>query len=1055
MGPVSLATMGPASRERRPRGVPRLPRDLLERRALLDRLHAAVGNGLIVLQAPAGFGKTTLAAAFVRELERDFDACWLSVDATCSTQEAFAERLAHAVLGPEAWAPVSISLGEDYRSYLAGILARWYETCTAAPLLVLDSLDQLEREAPAWALVEWVAEFTRERGEVLLLSREPLARRGFDRRVASGEASVFSAADLAFTLEEVEALCAATATDVDPAELFDATGGWPIAVMAVLRGAVSFDDVRSGATAGSWERYLMQEVWRSVPQGLRPLLRRLAVVPDCDARVGVELVGEEGWRKAVSWASEAGFAVESREGGIRFTPLFRQILLSELRQDPEAAAEAADIAVRAYRALGNPTLSLAAATELSAREWIARLIREDAQELIDRGAFDLLNRAFELLPDRSVQEDATLRALRARAWSLAGRPEDALREAELILDSDVPTEPRFHALLAAVRASRLLGRFADALRYLDAANRVRDRFSPDQQLELDWYRAHGLMALASDFTAAREILSSLLARSASRPAFGLLASSALGQLYGMQGDAPRAIDALARAAAGWRKLGATGNLPWVLNNLSMAHLAAGDTESARAAATDAVREARRTGNDRAVAYGLASLADALYAAGDAPAARSLYRRALSLCETRVRDDALAALAITGLAAAAAREGDLVEADVYAKRANLVADALGSPFEIAWCRLNRAAVSSAGGAHTEALSHCEEAIRLARRTGALGLLRAALYRAAMCAFRSRQRQRAIAYLRDLAAVSSEAWHAAALRPLAREDPLFAQWAAGQGVLPQPLAEALPAETFAASGSPVSHAVVNEYPHVRVESLGRLAIYKDGKIVSPRSFASMKAIEFFLLFLARRDGLEKEQAVVALYPDVPPWRCNSAFHSNLYRVRRALYQECIVKDGQRYVLNPEASFDWDVAEFRHHLSEARRSPPGSRRRAELLEEAVRCYRGPFATTVHSEWAAALRAELDRQAVEAFATLAGYHAGRGQFEEACAYLERVLEADPLNDEAAFHLARFKAKAGDTVAALALIDRFTEALTKELGEPVPERLRRLRSQIATGAVS
>ena len=67
------------------------------------------------------------------------------------------------------------------------------------------------------------------------------------------------------------------------------------------------------------------------------------------------------------------------------------------------------------------------------------------------------------------------------------------------------------------------------------------------------------------------------------------------------------------------------------------------------------------------------------------------------------------------------------------------------------------------------------------------------------------------------------------------------------------------------------------------------------------------------VAKPDGLRKEEAVEQLYPDLEPEKCNSAFHSNLYRVRKALYQESVVKRDGAYVLNPEGEFEWDVAEF----------------------------------------------------------------------------------------------------------------------------------------------
>ncbi len=1038
--------------------MPRLPRDLLPRPRLLDRLHAAIGSGLVVVQAPAGYGKTTLLASFVSDGSLDFGPIWLSADPTCRTQEGFAERLAAAALGADAWTPVIITLGEDYRFYLAAVLHRWRERCDRPPLIVLDALEELGADAPAWALVDWLAEAVRDWGELVLVSREPIARRTLDRRLASGESLALGPDDLRFTAEELEELCRSREAPVDPQELMELTGGWPIAVMGILRGAIPLEGARRALAGSTWDRYLLAEVWRSVPSALRKVLFHLALLPACEPEAAVAVVGSEAWEAAARWAREVGLLAEPHgHAGLRLLPPLRDFLRREFkRTDPAGAREASRRAIEAYVEQGNVVLALATATELHAEEEVLRLLRSYAQELIERGAFDLLTRAFALVPAERVEGDPVLRGLRARAWSLGGDARRALEEGRTLAeDPSAPAEARFHGLLAAVRAARLLGRPREALELLARAEGLADLLDARSQRELAWYEAHTLLALNSDFARAEAILHRVMANSpADQDATALLASSALGQLEGKRGAAPRAIELLQRASRGWRELRAFGNLPWVLNNLAMAYLESADAASAMDVASEARDIARRTRTFRAEAYAVATLGDALYASGTYEQARLAYQEALRLCEERVADEALAAMVIAGLSAASLARGELPQADVYAKRANLIAETLGSPYELAVCRMQAGMVASAAGNHAAALALFDEAVALAKRIEAHGLLRQALYRRAMAAFRAGRRAAAEADIRELAALIEEPWQAGGVALLAREDPLFAQWAASRDALPAYARDQFRNAIFAA-GSEGAHTAFAAYPSIRVESLGKLAIYKDERPVPEASFTSAKAVEFFLLFMARREGLAKERAVVELYPDLPASRCNSAFHSNLYRVRKALYPECIVKRGQTYLLNPEGQFSWDVDEFRRTLEEARAAPAGSRRRAELFEEAVRRYRGPFAAAGQSEWAAALRAELDRGAVEALATLAGFHAARGEFETAAGYLERVLAADPLNDEAAYHLARFRAEGGNPMAALAVIDRFADVLRRELGEELPERLRRLRRAIATGAAS
>ena len=233
---------------------------------------------------------------------------------------------------------------------------------------------------------------------------------------------------------------------------------------------------------------------------------------------------------------------------------------------------------------------------------------------------------------------------------------------------------------------------------------------------------------------------------------------------------------------------------------------------------------------------------------------------------------------------------------------------------------------------------------------------------------------------------------------------------------------------------------------------LSVAVGGREVSDEQWASARAKEMFFLFLANRTGIRKEEAVEYLYPDLPREKCNSAFHSNLYRVRKALYQDSVIKRDGTYVLNPEGTFEWDVEQFQEAIERGRKSPAGSRERAVAFQEALELYSGPFAEAFHSEWAASQRARLDQDAHESLALLAGYFASRNDFESAATCMERVLRSNHLNEEAAYELATYRSRAGHTVQALRFIDDYGTQYQEELGEALPDRFWKLRSDIAAG---
>ncbi|MCA9956792.1 MAG: AAA family ATPase, partial [Anaerolineales bacterium] len=70
--------------------------DWVARPRLLDRLVASPRNKLILISAPAGYGKTTLVTAWLRQLP-ETAVCWLALDADDSDPQQFFRYLAAAI----------------------------------------------------------------------------------------------------------------------------------------------------------------------------------------------------------------------------------------------------------------------------------------------------------------------------------------------------------------------------------------------------------------------------------------------------------------------------------------------------------------------------------------------------------------------------------------------------------------------------------------------------------------------------------------------------------------------------------------------------------------------------------------------------------------------------------------------------------------------------------------------------------------------------------------------------------------------------------------------
>lgn len=1038
--------------------IPRQRRSALHREQLTSRLQANIGNGLAVVQAPAGYGKTALIADFASSISGQYQVAWLTLDASCLAPESLARQLASALLGEAAIrAPASATKLEDLKAYLGSVCQDLRASAEAPVLLVIENAHELRDSDDAAELAGWLLEALPEGAEVILSGREPSRLIEADRRVAAGEALLLDAGDLAFTAGEIAALAATAGNDLPVESILRATHGWPIAVMAVLSGTVSLAGAERAHGGDAWERYLLKEVWKAVPEPFQHTLLALSVAPVIEREIAVSLIGEGPWRQIAPWLVGATLLGEPLDAGFRLNPQVKRFLLTEFQsRAPERLIAVVGGTVTFLEQHGEVADAIELARETNCTEVLAGILERQSRELLLQGAFGVLWRGYQALTPGALAGRPMLRAVGSRILAHHSRANEALEAAESVLeDPSATSAARQHALLGKARAYRLLARVPELIAIFDSVRSAVDTDDPAIVAELAWQEAQVVLATTSEFDRAERLLLEAIenSRRSNASTLDLLLRSTLGQLYAMRGDGPEAVNELTRAAQDWRALRGTGNLGWVLNNLAMAHLLVGDFESAVTVLKEARREGQACENSRNEAYAIASLGDAHLALGHFEEARVQYEEAIRICSADVLDESLTALSIAGLSAAQLGLGDLKEADYFSRRATLVAEAFGNPLEIGYCRLQQAMVDDAAQNHAAAIAAVREAIELFRPIDARAPLRVAHYRLAMCLFRAGRRAEAQEALHDLNGMVTEPWMAGPLLPLVREQPMFAQWAASRALPARWFRELLEKQSFAPVAAPRNPEKPARLPRVAAHSLGPMRITVGGREVTDEAWASSRAKEMFFLFLANRSGLRKEEAAVALYPEIAPEGCNSAFHSNLYRLRRALYQDSIIKRDGAYLLNPEAGFEWDVDLFLGGLDAARRHAPGTPERARATEDALAHYQGPFAEVFYSEWADGLRAQLAERRQEALSTLAGYYASRNDFAAAADCLERVLETDRYNEQAAYEFASCRLRSSGAAAALSFLDSYRDRIREELGEELPPRFGELRGRIAAGA--
>ena len=540
------------------------------RSRLMARLDEGLARGLVLVCAPAGYGKTVLLADWTRRGE--FPAAWLSLDAGDNDPARFWH---HAVAALDRARPgtgerVGPLLGPPAPTSFQGLVTALINDLAAdQALLVLDDYHlisaQQVHESLAFLLEHRPAGIC-----VVLASRSdpplPLARLR-----ARGQLTEVRAAELRFTAAEAGELlqhAVSALPDASVAALAARTEGWAAGLQLAalsLRGqhdAAAFVAAFTGSHRYVLD-YLAEEVLERQDEQLRTFLLETSVLdrlsgPLCDA-----VTGREGSQALLEQAERAGLflvPLDEVRGWWRYHHLFADLLRARLQQEqPGRLAQLHRNAAAWYSRHGLADDAIGHAAAAGEMLWAARII-EQHFDLVHRirGEAATIDRWMSVLPAEVVRSRPRLLLAQAHMAADSGHPEVVapLLDAVDCAPSgwaDEPFEP----------ASGAAASFLVNVPALTALNRSY------------------LAQLHGDAEATAAFAAQTLAES--KPEEGALSATAHGFLAvaeWLRGRLTEAERALASSVTGWRETSQLTLIAWGCYELMLIQLAQGRLDAA-------------------------------------------------------------------------------------------------------------------------------------------------------------------------------------------------------------------------------------------------------------------------------------------------------------------------------------------------------------------------------------------------------------------------------------------------------------------------------------------
>jgi LuxR family transcriptional regulator, maltose regulon positive regulatory protein len=553
---------------------------LIPRAGLQSLLQAGLEAKLCLVEAPAGFGKTTLLAQW-QAAAGGGRVAWVSLDEGDNDPTRFWLYVVEALctvepgVGTAGLAALARPSPDLYRAVLPGLLDELH--AVGSPLvLVLDDYHMVTNPTCHQSLTFFLDHLPA--GVHVALSGRTDPPLPLARMRARGELAEIRVADLQFTDDEAVALLNTSMglqlTAEDVARLAERTEGW--AAGLVLAGLSLRGRQDSSAFIAAFHGhnrhvadYLAAEVLERQPEEIRTFLLRTSILarlsgPLCDDILEAE--GSAGLLADLERSNLFLVALDDRREWYRYHHLFAQLLRLELAgREPALLATLHRRAAAWHRQAGNLDEAIGHASAAGEFTEAAALIARHWLSYWRRGQRATVARWLDRLPDAAILADPPVAYVAAwiRGYSGASRQQTEDWLAVVGRDGAVGSLPDgvgsegglpdgVNSLAFGANLARASLVFDDVRRSAAAGRRALELAGP-KSLQFWWMALSALghsLYLAGQAAGTRPQLEELVRRvpATAQPVAVVLALAVLSLLAGDQGDDPTAL-ALARRAA--------------------------------------------------------------------------------------------------------------------------------------------------------------------------------------------------------------------------------------------------------------------------------------------------------------------------------------------------------------------------------------------------------------------------------------------------------------------------------------------------------------------------
>lgn len=1050
---------------------PRRRNDLLTRQRLLDSMFEFMDKKLVLVVAPAGYGKTSLLVDFIEKIE--FPVCWYSISSHDQDPLRFFSHFISSIqLKFPAFGESSLtalhnaSQGTlDLHYLVSTVINDAYDNISEHFIITLEDFHLVDDVEP---ISEFVSDFIQgvdDNCTLVITSRKLLTLPDMAILVARNMVGGLSYEELAFTPEDIQQLYLQnhhqSLTTETATNFYDQTEGWVTGLLlsSQINEYLCTSQSIVKRVAGVGVNDYFDALLAQQPARIQDFLLRTSLLEEfnegyCRQVIEVALsLSEINWRQMMEYVIQRNLfvmPVGSDGNWLRYHRIFLDFLQSRIQNSrPDEVKKIQLHLAKVYISQQEWELAYQLYQQLDKEQETLDLIELAGPNLIASGRLELLDNWLSALPTEMIQQHPALLSLHGGVLSMQGNPQDGISLLDKAIDAMQYPQDKLYIARSLVRRASIHRLTGDLEAARSDAEQVLALIEKDESLtdfKAEALRSKGVILFQEG--AFNEAVSWLYESLTAFQAAGdqhnqSVLAMEIGVVEQARGRYKKAKEMYIQARGYWEK---TTNSVWLanlMNNLGVLQQLIGEYEAAGASFERAYHHAKISGFTRMQAFTLTGIGDVYREVEAINEALVAYHQARPIVES-INERFLLTYLDLEEASLASRHGDTDLASNLLQSAMERSESTGSTLEKFIAKLEWNGFLLWTDQAEQALENLlEDAEYFTKEGHQYQIEKSYLYLAIAFAKSGRMDKAEECFIKILTSASN----------FSKRNPLISSsWGIKETILDlSKTSEASPQiqelvrrinefelliPNIRKELRKYATAVPFAPPKLYIQSLGKMQVRLHNKLITNSEWKTTVARDLFFLLLAHPEGLNKEQIGLYFWPDASPSEIKFRIKNTIYRLRHAIGKETIVLQEEYYTFNHTLDYEYDLERFQAEIALARKANTTELAMSHMIN-AIDYYQGPFLPDIEDSWIISAREHLQQNYLGILMQLAEYELTEKSFAQAMQYCQKAIMADSCFESAYRMSMRIHAAQGNRAGVVRQYEQCKNMLMNEIEVP------------------